>query len=224
MGMDVKVLYFGVLREQFVGAREERYTLEPGATVDDLMQRISARHERFGPAVRDRIKVAVDEEFAGPWQALSPGAVVALIPPIAGGSDRYCVLTDEPLRVDPVLDAVSGPGQGGVVVFIGTVRDENDGHDVTRLHYEAYPSMVLRQLNSIIDRCEQAAVGVRVAVAHRTGTLGIGDAAVVLAASAPHRDEAFTAARSCIELLKQEVPIWKKEFSTDGAEWVGMRP
>ncbi|CNU05485.1 molybdenum cofactor biosynthesis protein E [Mycobacterium tuberculosis] len=107
---------------------------------------------------------------------------------------------------------------------MGNVRDHNAGHDVTRLFYEAYPPMVIRTLMSIIGRCEDKAEGVRVAVAHRTGELQIGDAAVVIGASAPHRAEAFDAARMCIELLKQEVPIWKKEFSSTGAEWVGDRP
>ncbi|TLQ41934.1 molybdenum cofactor biosynthesis protein MoaE [Streptomyces marianii] len=223
MGTDVQVLYFGVLREMYVQAREERFSLAAGATVADLVEQIGARHPRFVP-IRDRIKIAVNEEFALDGQVLNVGDTVALIPPIAGGSDRYCVVTDEPLRIDPLVDAVSGPGQGALVVFVGAVRDEHDGHEVTELHYEAYPAMALRALNSIIDRCEQSAPGVRVAVSHRTGALQIGDAAVVLAASAPHRSEAFTAARRCIELLKEEVPIWKKEFSSDGATWLGLRP
>lgn len=131
-------------------------------------------------------------------------------------------------RIEPLpkhdTAAVSGPEQGGIVIFVGNVRDHNAGHDVTRLFYEAYPPMVIRTLMSIIGRCEDKAEGVRVAVAHRTGELQIGDAAVVIGASAPHRAEAFDAARMCIELLKQEVPIWKKEFSSTGAEWVGDRP
>ncbi|MEU6285779.1 molybdenum cofactor biosynthesis protein MoaE [Streptomyces sp. NPDC047028] len=221
--MDVRVLYFGILREQFIQAREECFTLTPGATVADLVEQICLRHPGFAP-VHSRVAIAVNEEFADDKQVLNGGDTVALIPPIAGGSGHYCRLTDEPLRVDPLIDAVSGPGQGGMVVFIGAVRNHHDGHGVTQLHYEAYASMVRRALNSIIDRCEQAADGVRVAVAHRTGTLQVGDAAVVIAASAPHRGEAFTAARTCIELLKQEVPIWKKEYSPDGTEWVGMRP
>lgn len=143
---------------------------------------------------------------------------------VADGAYPYCRLTDQPLSVDEVLAAVSGPEQGGIVIFVGNVRDHNAGHDVTRLFYEAYPPMVIRTLMSIIGRCEDKAEGVRVAVAHRTGELQIGDAAVVIGASAPHRAEAFDAARMCIELLKQEVPIWKKEFSSTGAEWVGDRP
>ncbi|GFH36783.1 molybdenum cofactor biosynthesis protein MoaE [Streptomyces pacificus] len=223
MGTDVQVLYFGILREMYVQAREEHFSLASGATVADLVERIGERHPPFVP-IRERIRIAVNEEFAASGHVLSSGDTVALIPPIAGGSDRYCVVTDEPLRIDPLVDAVAGPGQGAVVAFVGTVRDENEGHEVTELRYEAYSAMALRALNSVIDRCEQSARGARVAVSHRIGELQVGDAAVVLAASAPHRAEAFAAARMCIELLKQEVPIWKRETSPDGAEWLGMRP
>ena len=93
---------------------------------------------------------------------------------------------------------------------------------MTCLEYEAYPSMAVKVLADVIRRCEAIAPGVRVGIAHRTGRLQIGETAVVLAAAAPHRAEAFEAARACIELLKEEVPIWKKEISGDGAEWIGM--
>jgi molybdopterin synthase catalytic subunit len=145
-----------------------------------------------------------------------------MIPPIAGGADPYCRLTDQPLSVDEVLASVTGPEQGGVVLFLGTVRDHNDGKQVMRLKYEAYASMVHSSLADIINRCRSGAPGVRVAVAHRTGVLNVGDIAVIVAASAPHRAEAFDAARACIELLKQEVPIWKKEISPHGTQWIGL--
>ncbi|XTK97622.1 molybdenum cofactor biosynthesis protein MoaE [Mycobacterium tuberculosis] len=141
---------------------------------------------------------------------------------VAEGAYPYCRLTDQPLSVDEVLAAVSARTRRHCHI-LGT-RDHNAGHDVTRLFYEAYPPMVIRTLMSIIGRCEDKAEGVRVAVAHRTGELQIGDAAVVIGASVPHRAGEFDAARMCIELLKQEVPIWKKEFSSTGAEWVGDRP
>ena len=221
--MQIRVLYFGALRERFVGTREEEVTVADGATLDHLVDRLCRTHPGLA-RVRGCVKVAVNEEFSSPGRPLADGDVVAMIPPVAGGAEPYCRLTDQPLSVDEVLAAVTGPSQGGTVVFIGTVRDHNRGRQVTRLEYEAYPSMVLKTLADIVHRCQSIATGVRVAVAHRTGSLGIGDAAVVVAASAPHRAEAFKAARMCIELLKEEVPIWKKEFSPDGAEWIGMGP
>jgi molybdenum cofactor biosynthesis protein MoaC len=140
------------------------------------------------------------------------------------GAGPHCRVTGEPLRLDEVIYAVSGPSQGGIATFTGVVRDHSQGKKVVRLHYEAYRPMVIRTLSDIITRIEGAIPGARVAIVHRDGTLEVGDVAVVIAASAPHRAEAFDACRQAIELLKQDVPIWKKEISPTGEEWIGMRP
>ncbi len=139
----------------------------------------------------------------------------------------YCRLSDQALSLQEVIDAVSGPhlpGQGGVTTFTGIVRDRNLGKDVIRLEYEAYPRLVLDTLAQIIRGIERDIGGSKVAIVHRAGVLAVGDAAVVIAASAPHRPEAFDACRRAIEELKREVPIWKKEVSPSGEEWLGMRP
>jgi molybdopterin synthase catalytic subunit len=127
----------------------------------------------------------------------------------------------EPLSVDEAVRAVSAPGSGGISVFIGTVRDESDGHPVSRLDYEAYPSMAEREMASIAREIELELPGVRLAVLHRVGELGVGDIAVVCAASAPHRGEAFKACRALIDRIKERVPIWKREHGPDGPYWVG---
>jgi molybdopterin synthase catalytic subunit len=139
----------------------------------------------------------------------------------------YCRLSSEPIVLQEVIDAVLGAdatGQGALTTFTGIVRDNNLGKQVTRLEYEAYPSMVLRVLARIIEDIERELPGARVAIVHRDGVLQVGDVAVVIAASAPHRDAAFEACREAIERLKADVPIWKKEVSPDGEEWLGMRP
>ncbi|MCA9656729.1 MAG: molybdenum cofactor biosynthesis protein MoaE [Myxococcales bacterium] len=141
--------------------------------------------------------------------------------------EPYCRLYDSPLSLQEVIDQVSGPdhpGQGAVATFTGIVRDHNLGKAVTRLEYQAYPKMVLSTLGKIIRGIEADIPGARVAITHREGVLGVGDLAVVIAASAPHRAEAFEACRRAIEELKREVPIWKKEVSPEGEEWLGMRP
>jgi molybdopterin synthase catalytic subunit len=170
------------------------------------------------------VRVAVNEQFAESDAGVGDGDRVALIPPVAGGDHRLIELTDRPLLVSELIDAVAAPGQGATVVFIGHVRDHNDGKAVIRLDYEAYTEMVLAELAGIVARCEATADDVRVAVAHRVGTLAVGDTAVAIAASAPHRPEAFAACRDCIEQLKRDVPIWKRETSPDGEEWIGLRP
>jgi molybdopterin synthase catalytic subunit len=143
------------------------------------------------------------------------------------GSEPYCRLSDQPLSLQEVIDAVSGPhlpGQGGLTTFTGLVRNRNLGKDVTRIEYEAYPGLVLSTLASIIRGIESDIADSKVAIVHRAGLLSVGEAAVVIAASAPHRAEAFEACRRAIEDLKRDVPIWKKEVSPSGEEWLGMRP
>lgn len=131
------------------------------------------------------------------------------------------LLSAEPLSLDRVIQAVSHPGAGAVVTFVGAVRDTNAGHAVTRLEYEAYASLATAEMSRILAELATELPGVRVAVHHRTGSLEVGEAAVVCAASAPHRDEAFDACRRVIDRVKARVPIWKREHGPNGPYWVG---
>jgi molybdopterin synthase catalytic subunit len=130
-------------------------------------------------------------------------------------------IRSEALSLDEVVGAVGHAGAGAVVTFLGVVRAENDGRAVTLLEYEAYGSMAEAELARILDEVAAEQPGVRVAALHRVGALHVGDAAVVCAASAPHRDEAFVACRALIERIKARVPIWKREHGPDGPYWVG---
>jgi molybdopterin synthase catalytic subunit len=131
------------------------------------------------------------------------------------------VLRDAPLSVDEAVAAIRHASAGGIAVFLGIVRDENDGRPVVKLEYEAYASMAVAEMKRIATEIAAELPGVRVAVLHRTGTLAVGDVAVVCGASAPHRGEAFTACRRLIDRIKARVPIWKREHGPDGAYWVG---
>lgn len=134
---------------------------------------------------------------------------------------RLLAMRAEPLSVDEVLAAVSDPGAGGTCVFVGTVRDVDGGRGVHELDYTAHPSVdgVLREVADDVA----AATPIRaLAAVHRVGDLAVGDIAVVVAASAPHRGEAFDACRRMIDELKRRVPIWKHQLFDDGTEeWVG---
>lgn len=219
--MRLEVLYFGGLRPLLDGVRKEELRIEAPCDVSALVDRLCGLHPALG-GVRPQVRVAVNEEFADPGKELHDGDRVALVPPVAGGEQPLVALSSEPLSYATMIEAVAGPEQGGICVFAGTVRLHNRGKQVTRLEYEAYPEMVTRQLDRIARLCEKEADGVRVAIAHREGTLAVGDVAVIVATSAPHRAAAFSACRKAIELLKQDVPIFKHEISTDGEEWIGL--
>jgi molybdopterin synthase catalytic subunit len=111
-----------------------------------------------------------------------------------------------------------------VVSFVGTVRDRARGRVIRQLEYEAYPGMAEREMEKIARQAADQWPGARVAIAHRVGHLEVGEIAVVVAAGAPHRAEAFAACRFAIDTLKQTVPIWKKEIAEDGEYWVDEHP
>lgn len=134
---------------------------------------------------------------------------------------RLIAVRDTPLSVDEVIAAVADPRAGGLCVFIGTVRDSDGGRQVDQLDYEAHPNAE-QTLRDVCERVAQSADVTAIAAVHRTGSLAIGDLAVVTAVSAPHRQEAFATCRSLIDDLKTSVPIWKHQLFGDGSdEWVG---
>ncbi len=134
---------------------------------------------------------------------------------------RLCEVRETALSVDEAIAAVQRSDAGAIAVFIGNVRDHNDGRPVTLLEYEAYASMAGKEMKNIATEIESEISDVSLAVLHRIGRLEIGDAAVVCVASAPHRGEAFRACRALIDRIKARVPIWKREHGPDGPHWVG---
>ena len=133
------------------------------------------------------------------------------------------VLRPEPLSLDEVLASVRHPQAGGIATFLGVVRDHSEGLSISLLEYEAYPAMAVAEMERIMTEIEAEIPGVRLAAQHRIGALRIGDVAVLCAASAPHRDEAFRACRLLIDRIKDRVPVWKREHGPDGPYWVGWR-
>lgn len=126
-----------------------------------------------------------------------------------------------PLSIDECIAAVSRPDAGGLAIFVGVVRDHNAGQCVTRLEYEAYESMARKEMCRIVSEIESEVEGARLAALHRFGSLTVGDYAVICVASAPHREEAFSACRLLIDRVKERVPIWKREHGSDGPYWLG---
>jgi molybdopterin synthase catalytic subunit len=135
--------------------------------------------------------------------------------------DSWLGLSSAPLPVGAAVTWATRPDCGGLVLFSGTARDHAEGRPgVERLEYEAYDAQVVPKLREVADeaRARWPAAG-RIALLHRTGVLEVGEAAVVVVVSAPHRAEAFDAARFCIDTLKRSVPIWKRETWSGGESW-----
>jgi molybdopterin converting factor subunit 1 len=226
--MTITVLYFAVLRER---ARRERetVTLAPGSDVAGARAAIERLHPELA-SLLPIVQTAVNRTLVQAAHALADGDELALIPPVAGGAGPRAgtakiAIGPRVLSVEDVVAAVAGGAgeRGGVVTFAGVVR--RDGHalrDVVRLEYEAYTDMALEVLSAIAEELEREQPGARVAIHHRVGSLAVGETAVVIAAAAPHRAEAFAACRAAIDRLKERAPIWKKEIGESGEVWLGL--
>ncbi len=217
--MRVVVRLFASYREA-AGVGRMELDVPAGSTVKDVIYRILRDH----PLVAEgrQVVIARNQEYVTPDETLADGDEVALIPPVSGGAMSVApiAVSSEPLSVDDAIAAVRDAGFGGIVVFLGTVRDRSRGKRVTHLEYEAYAEMAESKMREIARRLEKEHTPLRLVMHHRVGDLAIGEIAVVVAAGAPHRDAAFAAARAAIDELKTIVPIWKKEHSDDGAVWI----
>lgn len=220
--MRVSVRLFAILRERM---RSDTLEVElPGetASVEAVMAAVSAAAPAIAPLL-GMTRVAVNEAFAAPGECIRAGDVVALIPPVSGGSGLGPFKIQRTLiDVAGVVEAVRAPDAGAVASFLGTVRSATGGVPVVALEYEAYEAMAVRTLRGIGAEIAERWPGARVAIVHRVGRLEVGEVSVAIAVSSPHRAESFAACRHAIERLKQDVPIWKKEIRADGSIWVGV--
>ncbi len=224
--MRVRVLFFGVLKD-IVGQAEELLDVEPNSTVASVFHAYSERFETLRDK-RPSILFARNREFATPDTAVAENDEIAFLPPVSGGSERTIRdtnghlfgITREVIDSQSLAHSLQRPEDGAVVVFEGVVRNNTKGRPTAYLEYECYEEMAIERMAKIgLEIAAEFAIG-RIGMIHRLGKLEIGEASVVVVATAPHRKPAFEAALECINRLKREVPIWKKEFYSDGAVWV----
>ena len=208
--MKVSVRLFAGLRER-AGAQHVEIELPDGAVVEDLLAAMG--QTPVGALYPGECVVAINREYAGAREPVNAGDEVALVPPVSGGEGpvRSVRVTGEPLDVAAVSAAVRDPRAGAVVVFEGVTRD------VGELDYEAYAEMALEKLRAIGEQEAERHGLCAVALEHRVGTVPLSEPSVLVAASAPHRGEAFGAARELIDRVKAEAPIWKVEVGEDGS-------
>jgi len=129
-----------------------------------------------------------------------------------------------PLSVTDCYSMVSTPNGGGQAIFVGTVRNQTQKKKVLKLVFEAYTPMAIKEMQKIGLTLEERWGALKVVIHHRVGELLVGDIAVIIAVSTPHRAAAFEACQYAIDTLKETVPIWKKEFFEDGEIWVAAHP
>ena len=241
---EITVRYFAAVREM-LGLEEE--TVELGAlageedepNVGDLWAYLGERHPDLHGLER-HVRVAVNHDFADRERVLKSGDEAALIPPVSGGAGasredhddgerltsdagRFLV-TDYPIGTDEIREIVARPEAGAIVTFEGVVRDHTGDHEVEYLEYECYGEMALEKLEEVAEEAHRKWETVQAAIHHRYGHLEVGETAVAIAVSSPHRDAAFEACRFVIDRLKEVVPIWKKEVGPEGDSWVGWGP
>jgi MoaE-MoaD fusion protein len=207
--MAVTVRLFAGLRERAGWSRRE---LDGVARVADVWAQLGLGDEPAG------LLYAVNKEYAARDRELADGDEVALIPPVSGGSFR---LSEEPLSLDAVVEEVRSDEAGAIATFVGTTRVRSRGRTVERLEYEAYAGMAEKVMAEIADGLKERYDLTEIAIHHRTGTVAIGEPSVVIAVSAPHRQDALAACRDAIDTLKEQVPLWKKEIYEGGEEWLG---
>jgi MoaE-MoaD fusion protein len=212
--VEVTVRLFAMLRER-AGAPAVTLELPEGARVRDALDSLAGLAEGI-PLV-----MAVNREYVSEEQVLDAGDELALIPPVSGGSTTaapWVRVSAEPLSLDSLADRVRDPRAGAVVTFQGVTRE------VDRLEYEAYAEMAEERMATIaaeaVDRHGLCAA----AVEHRVGPVALSEPSVIVSVSAPHRGEAFLAAREIIDRVKAEAPIWKKEVEGREGRWVEGSP
>jgi molybdopterin synthase catalytic subunit len=225
----IRVLFFGQLKD-ITGCSQDRLELASGCTLHDVFEHYSARHPKLRE-MSGSIVLAANQQFASRDTVLGEDDEVAFLPPVSGGTDRvthqiidaaghYFALTRKQIDIAALRGRLLQDEDGGLVVFEGVVRNNTDGRRTLYLDYECYEGMAIQVMAKLGREIASAHEISRIGMVHRLGRMEIGEASVVVMATAPHRRPAFDAALEGINRLKKLVPVWKKEHFEDGAVWV----
>jgi MoaE-MoaD fusion protein len=207
--VQVNVKLFAGLRER-AGWKERE--LDGVEKVADVWPALGLGDEPKG------LLYAVNKSYADVDRPLADGDEVALIPPVSGGTFR---IQTGPLSLDEVVDEVRSDQAGAIATFVGTTRVHSRGRTVLHLDYEAYEEMAEQVMSELAVELKTRYDVCEIAIHHRAGRVEIGEASVVIAVSAPHRQDALAACKDAIDTLKERVPLWKKEVYEGGEEWIG---
>jgi molybdopterin synthase catalytic subunit len=214
--------------KDITGRAEDQLDLENGATLGRVFDHYSSRFPRLRE-MAGSILLARNQEFAEPSAPLAGGDEIAFLPPVSGGSDSPCeisengnffALTWHPIDTRKIASHLLRGEDGAVVTFEGVVRNNTKGRQTHFLDYECYEPMAIKLMARIGGEIAASYAIDRIALVHRLGRMLIGETSVVVMVTAAHRKPAFEAALEGIDRLKRVVPIWKKEHFADGEVWV----
>lgn len=224
----ITVLFFATFRDR---AGTNRAELEiPAETTIAGLRDILVEHYPNLETLAEHALASINKEYAFDDQIVPEGAEVAFFPPVSGGSDDNAAptifsITKDEIDLNALLDAITLPSTGAACFFTGMVRGvtrRDNPHDTEYLEYEAYADMAEAKMRQVAEEIRQKWPTVEgVAIVQRVGRLYPRTPTVLIACTAPHRDTGvFEAARYGIDRLKEIVPVWKKEVSPTGEEWV----
>lgn len=220
--MTVQIRLFAMLRER-AGSATLALELDEDATVADALRALDRSGPLAGLIAGLPVSMAVNREYATADTRLGAEDELALIPPLSGGQTRvqtpiHVRITEQALSIDALQSLVSNPQAGAIVVFCGVTRE------VAQLEYEAYVEMAGERIAALARRVAERHGLSAVAIEHRVGAVLLGEPSVIVAVSAPHREQAFAGAREAIDEIKAHAPIWKREVDGGAARWVQGQP
>ena len=221
--ISIKVRLFAALKE-IIGKNQLDLQIPEGSTVKDVIALI----EETYPAVKKIIKIskyAVNMEYTETEKKMTEGDEITIIMPVSGGvysaseTNMHIEITGEKIDDAKVLDFVSDISAGSVLLFNGTVRDNDDGKPVEYLYYEAYEEMAVKEIKKLISAAFNKYNILKVCVIHRTGKMDAGEISISIGVSSPHREDSYLASKFLIDNIKETVPVWKKEMFEEGGRW-----
>lgn len=232
--INVKIRLFAAFKE-LIGKSQIDLPLPEHSSVRDAVNILEASY----PKIKNILtvsKFAVNLEYRNVETKLSDGDEITVIMPVSGGlSGNACgmqplepsetgkqilvEITPDQIDTQRVLDFVSVPSAGSVLLFNGTVRDNEDGEPVKYLYYEAYEEMAVKEMQKLINKAFNGYELLRVAIIHRTGKISTGGISISIGVSSPHREDSYAASKFLIDNIKETVPIWKKEAFADLSKW-----
>ena len=221
--ISIKVRLFAALKE-IIGKNQLDLQIPEGSTVKDVIAVI----EETYPAVKKIIKIskyAVNMEYTETEKKMTEGDEITIIMPVSGGvysaseTNMHIEITGEKIDDAKVLDFVSDISAGSVLLFNGTVRDNDGGKPVEYLYYEAYEEMAVKEIKKLIAAAFDKYNILKVCVIHRTGKMDAGEISISIGVSSPHREDSYIASKFLIDNIKETVPVWKKEMFEEGGRW-----